>query len=106
MNYFKFLPPEILSKKINKTEFPFSQNLFWDYSIETIDLEKHKNFIIERVLMRGVLEDFYYLLQVYSSEEIRDAILKSKSFDHKLRNFCSLYFGIPKNKINASHFYP
>ncbi len=104
-SYFKYLPEEIFNKKIDKRVFPFSQYLFWDYPIESVDIEKHKYFIIERVLSRGLLQDFYMLLQLYSKKEISEAIKKSKVFDDKLRNFCSHYFEIPLNEINASSFY-
>ena len=63
-NFFKYLPENILSKKIEKGSFPFSQYLFWDTAIEKIDIDKHKNYITERVSSRGLLSDFYFLLQL------------------------------------------
>lgn len=103
--FFKYLPENILLKKIDKNSFPFSQNLFWDTSIEKIDIQKHKNYIVERVLSRGLLQDFYFLLQLYSLEEIKSAIRKSKTLDKKTINFCSHYFKIPINELHASSFY-
>lgn len=103
--FFKYLPENILLKKIDKNSFPFSPNLFWDTPIEKIDIEKHKNYIIERVLSRGLLADFYFLLQLYTSEEITNAVKKSKTFDKKTINFCSHYFKIPVNELHASSFY-
>lgn len=103
--FFKYLPENILIKKIEKYSFPFSQHLFWDTPIEKIDNEKHKNYIIERVLSRGLLEDFYFLLQLYTSEEITNAVKKSKMLDKKTINFCSHYFKIPINELHASSFY-
>ena len=103
--FFKYLPENILSQKIEKGSFPFSQNLFWDTAIEKIDTEKHKNYIIERVLSRGLLPDFYFLLRLYSSEEIISAVKKSKVLDKKTVNFCSHYFKIPKKELHASSFY-
>lgn len=103
--YFKFLPDNILSKKIEKGDFPFSQNLFWDTPIEKIDTEKHKYYIIERVLGRGFLQDFYFLVQLYSNEEIATAVKKSKVLDDKTIHFCSHYFKIPLNELHASPYY-
>jgi len=103
--FFKFLPEEVRTKKIEKGDFPFSPYLFWDTSVKKINTEKHKNFIIERVLTRGLLKDFYYLLQLYSTEEITSAIKKSKVLDKKTLNFCSHFFGIPLNELHASSFY-
>ncbi len=104
-SFFKYLPESVLSKKIIRGSFPFSQNLFWDTPIEKIDTEKHKNYIIERVLSRGLLSDFYFLLQLYTSDEITDAVKKSKVLDKKTVNFCSHYFKIPVNELHASSFY-
>ena len=103
--YFKYIDTVSLDKKLETGEFPFSKYLFWDTSIELIDREKNKRPIIERVLTRGFLEDFYTLIKMYSSEEIADAIKKSRVLDKKTANFCSLYFNIPLNEINASSYY-
>jgi hypothetical protein len=104
-SYFKFIDTLSLDKKLETGEFPFSKYLFWDTPIELIDREKHKKSIIERVLTRGFLEDFYTLIKMYSPEEITDAVKKSRILDKKTANFCSLYFNIPLNEINASSYY-
>jgi hypothetical protein len=104
-SFFKYLPESVLTKKINQGEFPFSQYLFWDTPLEKIGIIKHKNYIIERVLSRGTLKDFYFLLQLYTNEEITKAVKTSKVLDKKTINFCSHYFGIPLNELHASSFY-
>ncbi|MBX2896533.1 MAG: hypothetical protein KF763_13890 [Cyclobacteriaceae bacterium] len=86
-------------------EFPFSKNLFWDVAPESIDLTKHKRFVIERVLVRGNLIDFEKLIQIYSKDEIREAIRMSKELDPKTQHFCSWYFEIPAEELYASLFY-
>ena len=103
--FFKFLPEDVLTKKIEKGDFPFSQYLFWNSPLEKIDIPKHKNYIIERVLSRGLLQDFYYLLQIYTNEEIIIAVKKSRVPDKKTVNFCSHYFRIPLNELHASSYY-
>ena len=50
-----------------------SKTLFWDVDPETIDEEKHRRFIIERVLARGRIEDIAgtvarYTMPVMTSE--------------------------------------
>ena len=105
ISYFKYLPEHILSRKIDKTVFPFTQLLFWDTPIENIDPETHKNFIIERVMSRGLLQDFYFLLQLYTNQEIITAVKKSKVLDNKTVNFCSNYFKIPISELHCSSYY-
>lgn len=103
--YFSFINTGLLDKKINSGQFPFSQYLFWDTSLELIDAKLHKNYIIERVLSRGFLSDFYLLLKMYSRDEIVAAIKKSKVLDKKTINFCSFYFNVPITDLHASPFY-
>jgi hypothetical protein len=57
--YFNFIDTKILDKKIGSGQFPFSEFLFWDTSFDMIDTKLHKNYIIERVLSKGFLSDFY-----------------------------------------------
>jgi nicotinamide mononucleotide adenylyltransferase len=104
-SFFNYIDTEILDKKLETGIFPFSKYLFWDTPIELIDKEIHKKSIIERVITRGFLEDFYTLVKMYSREEIVEAIKKSRVLDKKTANFCSLYFNIPLNEIHASSYY-
>lgn len=103
--YFKFVDTAALHKKIAAEKFPFSQHLFWDTAIKNIDLEKNVRYVVERVMTRGMLEDFYVLLQLYSKDTITAALKKSKELDSKTANFCSLYFNIPKSELHVSSFY-
>lgn len=105
-SFFKYLPEHVLTKKIKRGDFPFSRYLFWDSSVENIDPIRNRNYIIERVLSRGSLEDFYYLLQLYTTDEITTAVRNSKVLDKKTVNFCSHYFKIPLNELYASSYYP
>ncbi|MEO8147477.1 MAG: hypothetical protein ABI723_07560 [Bacteroidia bacterium] len=104
-DYFKFIDTEKLEDRIKSGRFPFSQNLFWDYPLENIDLKQHQRYIIERVLTRGITDDFYMLLKIYSTKEIQDALRKSKELDPKTIHFCSWYFNLPKNEMHVSSFY-
>jgi hypothetical protein len=47
--YFKYLLEKVLTKSIEKGEFPFSQYFFGNTSVEEIDIAKNKNYVIERV---------------------------------------------------------
>jgi hypothetical protein len=103
--FFNHINKQEIEEKLHSGEFPFSQNLFWDIPIEKIDRQKNKRHIIERVITRGLLEDFYTLLQLYSTNEIADAITRSKVLDSKTANFCSIVFNIPKSSIHVSPYY-
>lgn len=103
--YFKLINTQVLDNKIKTGQFPFSKYLFWDASIETIDLQQHKNYIIERVLSRGFLTDFYLLLKLYNHNEICAAIKSSKVLDKKTANFCCHFFNININELHVASYH-
>jgi hypothetical protein len=103
--YFKFLDTKKLDEKLITKEFPFSRYLFWDTPIGNIDVKKNKRYIVERVVTRGFLQDFYMLTKLYSSDEIKEALRKSKELDPKTIHFCSEYFNLPKSEMHVSSFY-
>ena len=78
-----------------------SRSIFWDVNYDTIDWEKHARFVMERVLMRGTLEDFKQLKAFYGLEKIKGEILESKYLDNVTLSFCSLLFSIPKEKFRC-----
>lgn len=104
-SYFDFLDTALLDEKVKSGLFPFSRNLFWDSEINSINLKKNQRYVIERVLTRGFTEDFYMLLKIYSTDEIKTALCKSKELDAKTINFCSSFFNLPKSKMHVSSFY-
>ena len=103
--YFNSINTGLLDQKLSTGEFPFSKYLFWDTPLEMIDMKLHKKYIIERVLLKGFLKDFYLLVKMYSTEEIVEAIKSSKVLDKKTVNFCHHYFNVPINELHASSYY-
>ena len=104
-SYLKYIDTASLDERIKTERFPFSQNLFWDYPLENIDLKTHQRYVIERVLTRGFTNDFYMLQKIYSLTEIQTALRKSKELDPKTAHFCSWYFNIPRHELHVSSFY-
>lgn len=43
-------------------------NLFWDVDVQTIDLQKHKASVIERIVTRGRWEELKELLHFMGSQ--------------------------------------
>lgn len=72
------------------------RSLFWD--TDKIDLQKNKNFIIERILSFGDEEDFLWAVNSYGKEEIKSTLLKSKALDNKSLSFWCQYFNINQKK--------
>ncbi len=79
----------------------FSTNLFWDTDETTLDLEKNARFIIERVLSRGRLSDWFTLLKLYGQDRIKKEAMKIRYLDKVTLNFCSTLFNVPKSKFRC-----
>ncbi|MEA2065243.1 MAG: hypothetical protein U9O66_03035 [Patescibacteria group bacterium] len=74
------------------------QNLFWDVQLKNLNPKKYKKFIIERILLRGDLDDFKWAVFFYGKDKIKEIFLKSKKFDFKSQNFWCFYFNLDKSK--------
>ncbi len=80
---------------------PFNPSLFWDIKISEIDWEENAKFVINRILMRGGLEDWYALKEMYGLEKIKEASLSARYLDKYTLSFCSVYFNVPKEKFRC-----
>ncbi|MEX2029170.1 MAG: hypothetical protein WD963_01665 [Candidatus Paceibacterota bacterium] len=69
------------------------QTLFWDTDPKKIDLNKNKRYVIERVLDRGRLEEYKWLRDTYTLQDIKDTIARERSqLDVKSKNFWSSFY--------------
>ena len=73
----------------------FSKHLFWDVDISTIDLEKHKEYVVHRVLEYGLMKDFILLNKIFSLEQIKDIAIKLRSLDDRTLNFIAIITKTP-----------
>jgi hypothetical protein len=72
---------------VNHTEITFSKHLFWDVNTNELDMDKHKEFIVSRVLDYGLMNDWQIIKEYYSLEQlaniaknVRTLMPKSLSF--------------------------
>ena len=79
----------------------FSNNLFWDIEETELDTEKNRRFIIERVLSRGKISDWWALIQLYSLDTIKKEVVQIRYLDKVTLNFCSTFFHIPKTQFRC-----
>jgi hypothetical protein len=81
------------------------KRIFWDINPQKLDWQKNRQFIVERVLTRGFTEDVRAIFKMYSKEQLKDAVIKSKTLDKKTANFMSIYLNIPLEKIHVAPEY-
>lgn len=61
--------------------------LFWDVPLEQIDVDRHADWLIARVLWRGQLDDVRRVLSVYGVEHVRSVAKQHRSLPETLRSY-------------------
>lgn len=76
-----------------------SQHLFWDVDLADIDLQRHKRFVIQRVLEYGTLEDWRRIRAYYGIEVIADVAARIPNLDRKSACFVATLANRPKEEF-------
>lgn len=69
-----------------------NKTIFWEVNPEKLDWHGHRQFIIERTLVRGGMKAVVEIFKQYARQQIIDAVKNSKNLDRVTHNFCSNYF--------------
>ncbi|WP_128545137.1 DUF6922 domain-containing protein [Larkinella soli] len=72
----------------------FSPLAFWDVNFETIDFEKHSQFVIEKIVNYGTWEDFVEMLRFYGIHRFKEEILKAAYLKKEALNFVCVIFDL------------
>ena len=67
----------------------------------SLDIEKHQQQIIKRVLEYGVMRDWQVLKEVYGLDRIGAVCKRLRSLDEKSLNYISILTGIPKKSFRC-----
>ena len=90
-------------KKINEdikiSASDFSKHLFWDIDSKNLDFNKHKKWLVGRVLQYGLMKDWELLCKQFSLDEIVTEALEIRDLDEKSASFLSILSGIPIEKF-------
>ena len=73
----------------NKPNIP--SYLLWEYDLENFNYQKSYKIVIDRVLLRGTIEDWTEMLRFYSIEKILETIDWTKQIDKREKDFAKLF---------------
>ena len=82
-------------------ELKLRPSLFWDVDVETMDFQKHRISIIERITLRGRWEKFQAMLAFYGKETVKNTLLNIHYLDKVTLTFCSAIFDVPKTEFRC-----
>ncbi|HED38191.1 MAG TPA: hypothetical protein ENI76_08100 [Ignavibacteria bacterium] len=74
---------------------------FWDVNLETLDEEKSKRLIIDRIATLGNLREIEAMINFYGEEEVVKILCNLNYLDQKTLNFFSFMFKIPKTQFKC-----
>jgi len=77
----------------------FSKHLFWDIDIKNIDIQKHKKFIIKKVLQYGTYNDWKIIRELYGQDTIITISKTIRDLDNKTISFLSVISDTPKSEF-------
>jgi hypothetical protein len=63
---------------------------FWDTEIEKIDIQKNRDYLIERILEVGDSAAVKWLFATYPLADIKRILAQSRTLSRKSRNFWEL----------------
>lgn len=82
------------------------RRLFWDVRPEDIDDEKHRRFVIRRVLERGSLVDLRRMVARYSMATVLEEVRQMRSLDPVTRAFAACLCGVREETLECSTSMP
>ncbi len=77
----------------------FSPHLFWDVNPNDLDVDKHQQFIVQRVLQYGLMSHWILLRQSLEIKEIARIASNIKNLDNKTCSFTSVLSHKPKEEF-------
>lgn len=90
-----------MSKNLSQIITLYKVQAFWDVPANSIDYEKHKFFVIERILQNGGIEGIQWIFNNYGWLSIKQVVMNSRFLSKRTAHFWAVYFSIPISKIRC-----
>ena len=80
----------------------FSPHLFWDTDPERVDLENNRNWLVRRVLEKGLWSDWKLLLDLLGEEKIRTAVQEMRHLEGRAMSFACAVLNLERSQLRCS----
>ncbi len=75
--------------------------LLWEYDLSNFDWQQMRNEVVQRVLERGRMDDFYAILNLYGVEGVKAALREIPYMNDKDMNFACVAFDLRKEELKC-----
>lgn len=79
----------------------FSSHIFWDTDRNSIDLNEHAPYVVQKVLEYGLINDWHLLLAYYGKKRIVAISKQLRTLEPKALAFISAISGTPKEQFRC-----
>lgn len=76
-------------------------SLLWEYELDGFDWLAMRNIVVQRVIERGRINDFYAALNLYGLSGFKEGVKNIPYMNSKDKTFVCSVFGIKKNKLTC-----
>lgn len=77
------------------------ESLLWEYQTDHINWQQMRNVVVQRVIERGRIDDFYAILNLYQLKGVKDAIRQIPSMNNKDIAFVCSVFNLKKEDLKC-----
>ncbi len=84
-----------------KSNAQIRESLLWEYRKDDVDYGKMKSIIVQRVIERGRMNDFYAILNIYGVNEVKIIIKNLPYLNDKDIAFVCAVFDLRKENLKC-----
>lgn len=77
----------------------FLKKYFWDIEFKKLDIQKHKVYVLRRILEYGDEKAVEWMQKNFKKSEIKNALCNYRGYSRKSANFWSIILNIPRKEI-------
>jgi len=77
------------------------KSLLWEYETEKINWQQMRNIVVQRVIERGRMNDFYAILNRYGIKGVKEAIKQIPYLNNKDLAFVCSVFELNKEELKC-----
>jgi hypothetical protein len=88
----------------NHRDFPNAQvnpHLFWEYDLSIFDFQKEISTVVQRVIERGISEDFFAIYNLYGKEKVNEVVRQVPTFSQRDMEFIYTVLEVPYRQLLA-----
>lgn len=77
------------------------ESLLWEYDLTRFNWEEMRNLVVQRVIERGRMDDFYAILNFYGLIGVKQAIMQIPYLNQRDRSFVCSVFNLKKENLKC-----